>query len=411
MRTKPGVDTLSFDDLYTNLRVFDSDVKCYTTSLSSTQNVAFVSSDNTNNTNEVSAAYGVSTSSGHNSQKEGSLSYINDLMYSFFANQSHSLQLDHDDLNQVDEFDLEEMDLKWQVAMISTRLKKFYKKTRRKLYFDAKELVGFDKTKVERDVGNTRHKVRDNGKRPAKQDEHKAMVTIDGEGVDWTGHAKDDTENYALMAFNSSNSGSDIEKLKKKKEELKTKHEIFQSSSKGLSKLLNSQMSAKDKSGLGYGNQIHKGALSYENEVLESVFNSRSSDVEDSPMNDRFAKYDFRIDESNVETLEYVPKPIESKPKAVSEPKVWSDAPIIEEYKSNSNDEYVFKALVELEKPSCAFINNVKHVKTPRKTIKDQDTCSKNPKVPKRDWTGLMSKRLGFGYGYTRKACFAVITD
>nr|GFB58084.1 hypothetical protein [Tanacetum cinerariifolium] len=37
------------------------------------------------------------------------------------------------------------------------------------------------------------------------------MVTIDGEGVDWTGHAEDDIEDYALMAFNSINSGSDTE--------------------------------------------------------------------------------------------------------------------------------------------------------------------------------------------------------
>nr|GEZ88126.1 xylulose kinase-1 [Tanacetum cinerariifolium]GEZ91319.1 xylulose kinase-1 [Tanacetum cinerariifolium] len=89
----------------------------------------------------------------------------------------------------VDEFDLEEMDLKWQMAMISTRLRKFYKKTWRKLHFDAKEPVGFDKSK----------------------DEHKAMVTIDGEGVDWTGHAEDKTKDYALMGFNFGNSGSDTE--------------------------------------------------------------------------------------------------------------------------------------------------------------------------------------------------------
>ncbi|GJS29673.1 hypothetical protein Tco_0490293 [Tanacetum coccineum] len=49
-------------------------------------------------------------------------------MYSFFANQSSGLQLDHEDLEQLDEFNLEEMDLKWQVAMIFVRLKKFYKK-------------------------------------------------------------------------------------------------------------------------------------------------------------------------------------------------------------------------------------------------------------------------------------------
>nr|GEU41758.1 hypothetical protein [Tanacetum cinerariifolium] len=132
MRTKPGVDTLIFDDLYNNLRVFESNVKGSTGSSSSTQNVAFVSSDNTSSTNEVNTAFGVSTSSGHNLQKEGSSSYTDDLMYSFFANHSSGPQLDHEDLKQVDEFDLEEMDLKWPVAMISTRQKKFYKKDRDK---------------------------------------------------------------------------------------------------------------------------------------------------------------------------------------------------------------------------------------------------------------------------------------
>ncbi|GJT52973.1 hypothetical protein Tco_0988027 [Tanacetum coccineum] len=66
MRTKPGVDSLNFDDLYNNLRVFEPDVKGSTASSSSTQNVAFVS-ENTSSTNEVSTAYGASSSSSHNS--------------------------------------------------------------------------------------------------------------------------------------------------------------------------------------------------------------------------------------------------------------------------------------------------------------------------------------------------------
>ncbi|GJR47661.1 ribonuclease H-like domain-containing protein [Tanacetum coccineum] len=185
IRTKPGVDTLSFDDLYNNLRVFESDVKGSTASSSSTQNVAFVSSESTSSTNDVSTIYGVSTSSDHNSQREGSSSYTDELTYSFFTNQLSSPQLDHENLEQVDEFDLEEMDLKWQVAIISMRLNKFYKKTGRKVHFDAKEPVGFDKTKVEcfnyhntgyfasecrskgnqesrrRDAGNTGYKAKD----------------------------------------------------------------------------------------------------------------------------------------------------------------------------------------------------------------------------------------------------------
>ncbi|GJS86111.1 hypothetical protein Tco_0752652 [Tanacetum coccineum] len=196
MRTKPGVDSLSFDDLYNNLRVFESDVKGSTGSSSSAQNVAFVSSESTNSTNDVSTAYGVSTSSGYTSQRENSSSYTDELMYSFFANQSSGPQLDHEDLEQLDE----------------------------KLQFDAKEPVGFDKTKVEcfnchktrhfsresrskgnqdirrRDAGNT-------GRRPGKQEEPKALVTLDGDGVDWSGDAEDEQENFALMAY--SNSGLD----------------------------------------------------------------------------------------------------------------------------------------------------------------------------------------------------------
>ncbi|GKD49258.1 hypothetical protein Tco_1278234, partial [Tanacetum coccineum] len=143
--------------------------------------------------------------------------------YFLLANQSSCPQLDHEDLEQLDEYDLEEMDLKWQVAMISIRMKFFYKKTGRKLQFDAKEPVGFDKTKVEcynfhktrhfvrecrikgnrdnrrRDAWNSRNK---DGSRTRKKEDSKALVTIDGEGVDWTSHSEED-EDYALMAYNS----------------------------------------------------------------------------------------------------------------------------------------------------------------------------------------------------------------
>nr|GEY89183.1 putative ribonuclease H-like domain-containing protein [Tanacetum cinerariifolium] len=347
MRTKPRVDTLNFDDLYNNLRVFESDVQDSTGSSSSTQNMAFVSSDNTSSTNEVNTTHGVFTSSGHTHKGKA-------LHHTLMISCTPSLLINLVVHN-------------WIMKILN------------------------------RDAGNTRYKVRDNGKKPAKQDKHKAMVTIHGEGVDWTGHAEDETEDFALMAFNSSNLGSDTEKLlaeaEKEKEELKTKLENFQSSSKGLSKLQNSQMSAKDKSGLGYGSQIHDGVLSYENEVFASVFDSRSSDVEDSHVNDRFAKVermhavpppmtgnymplksDFGIDDFSEETLKTVPKPIESKPKVVNEPKVWIDALIIEKYESDSDDEHVTIPLKEQEKPSFAFVNTVVHVTPPRQTAKEQNT-------------------------------------
>ncbi|GJY80395.1 hypothetical protein Tco_0493146 [Tanacetum coccineum] len=73
-------------------------------------NVAFVS-ENTSNTNDVSTAYGVSNSFGHNSQYEHTSSY------SLLENQSSCPQLDHEDLEQLDEFNLEEIDLKWAVVI------------------------------------------------------------------------------------------------------------------------------------------------------------------------------------------------------------------------------------------------------------------------------------------------------
>ncbi|GJU69880.1 hypothetical protein Tco_1256139 [Tanacetum coccineum] len=72
-----GVSTKDANQKF--LRVFESDIKGSTTSSSSTQNVTFVSSKSTNSTNDVSTAYGVSTSSGHNSQNEGSSSYTDEL--------------------------------------------------------------------------------------------------------------------------------------------------------------------------------------------------------------------------------------------------------------------------------------------------------------------------------------------
>ncbi|GJX18184.1 putative ribonuclease H-like domain-containing protein [Tanacetum coccineum] len=210
-------------------------------------------------------------------------------------------------------------------------------------------------------------------------------------------------------------------------------------------------MSARDMVGLGYGDKLNKGVLSYENEVFQSVFVSNTSKIENSHVNDRYAEgmhvvpplmtgiyipsrpdkevdnsqftygpkqskpsksdasiSNFNTYESNYseETHESMPEPVVNEPKVVSQPKVWSDAPIIEEYESDSEDEHVFLPIKEQETPSFTFINTVKHVKTPRQTVKEQTTCSQSPKPDKKDCSGLMAKKLGLGYGFTKKACF-----
>nr|GFC23228.1 ribonuclease H-like domain-containing protein [Tanacetum cinerariifolium] len=55
--------------------------------------------------------------------------YADDVMFSFFANQSNNPQLDNEDLEQIDTNNFKEMDLKWQVAMLTMRVKRFIKKT------------------------------------------------------------------------------------------------------------------------------------------------------------------------------------------------------------------------------------------------------------------------------------------
>ncbi|GJT49182.1 hypothetical protein Tco_0975339 [Tanacetum coccineum] len=154
----------------------------------------------------LSTAYGVSTSSGYNSQKEGSSSYTDELKYSFFANQSSGPQLDYEDLEQVDEFDLEEMDLKWQVAMISMRLKKFYKKTGASIAITHGTLLeSADQKEIKKAKGemqgtlDIKQKTMGGGSWKTRG-KPKALVTLDGEvliGLVCRGMSK---RNFALMA-------------------------------------------------------------------------------------------------------------------------------------------------------------------------------------------------------------------
>ncbi|GKF98315.1 hypothetical protein Tco_0297098, partial [Tanacetum coccineum] len=99
---KTGIDDLDINDLYNNLKVFEADIKGFSGSSLNSQNVAFLSAEDTGSSNNVNTANSISTASGQNSQREASSSsYTNDLMFSFFANQSNSPQLDDEDLEQI----------------------------------------------------------------------------------------------------------------------------------------------------------------------------------------------------------------------------------------------------------------------------------------------------------------------
>ncbi|GJX24957.1 hypothetical protein Tco_0231253 [Tanacetum coccineum] len=129
MRNKPDIDEVDIDDLYNNLRVYEDELKRSSGSNSASQNLAFLSSENTNSTNEVSTAngdIGVSTARGIN--QVPSTPSAHDIAYSFLAQPTTSPQLENEDFQQMDGDDLEELDLQWQVAMLIVRVKNYHKK-------------------------------------------------------------------------------------------------------------------------------------------------------------------------------------------------------------------------------------------------------------------------------------------
>ncbi|GJX33755.1 putative ribonuclease H-like domain-containing protein [Tanacetum coccineum] len=153
-RNKADLDTMSMDDLYNNLKVYEPEVKGMSSSSSSTQNMAFVSSsnNNTSSTNEaVNTAHGVSTASTQvNAANSTNIDNLSDaVICAFFASQPNSPQLVHEDLQQIHPDDMEEMDLRWQMAMLTMRARRFLKNTGRKLTVNGNETIGFDKSKVE----------------------------------------------------------------------------------------------------------------------------------------------------------------------------------------------------------------------------------------------------------------------
>ncbi|GKB66697.1 hypothetical protein Tco_0928109 [Tanacetum coccineum] len=169
---------MSFDDLYNNFKIVEHEVKgtASSSSSSSYQNMAFVSSPSS--TNEVNTAYGVSTAN-----------FSDDIVYAFLASQPNGSQLVYEDLEQIHEDDIEEMDLKWHLALLSTRTRRFFQKTGRKITINASDTAGYD---------NSRRTVN------VEETSSKAMGAINGAGFDWSYMAKDEVPtNMALMAFSN----------------------------------------------------------------------------------------------------------------------------------------------------------------------------------------------------------------
>nr|GFA73275.1 hypothetical protein [Tanacetum cinerariifolium] len=115
IRNKLDIETLSMDDLYNNLKVYEAEIKGQSSLSSNSYNVAFLSSENTSNINETINTIHDRPATGSKEQPFASR-YADDVMFYFFASQSNTLQLDNEDLEQIDTDDLEEIHLKCQVS-------------------------------------------------------------------------------------------------------------------------------------------------------------------------------------------------------------------------------------------------------------------------------------------------------
>ncbi|GKA58526.1 ribonuclease H-like domain-containing protein [Tanacetum coccineum] len=349
--------------------------------------------------------------------------------------------------------------------------------------FNCKEIIVFDKTKVKcynyhkrghfaRECRAPRNQGNRNGDAPRRvvpvETPANALVVQDGiGGYDWSFQAEEGITNFALMAYtsqgSSSSSSSDseneavyeediaflkydvqvkdisikdlknqLEEALKEKDDLKLKLEKFEESSKNLTKLINSQISAKDKAGLGYDSQIN------ENEVVHSLFNSRKSDVDDSPVNDRFkigkgfhavpppytgnympsrpdlsfaglddSVYKIKVSETKT-SISKTSKDIVEKLKTVR-----PSAPIIEEWDTDSDNDSVFRPKSDQTKPKFTKINFVKSGENVKSVNKENThrqveypRKSQSPRDNRRNWNGMMTQKLRNGFEFIKKACF-----
>nr|GFA97750.1 hypothetical protein [Tanacetum cinerariifolium] len=197
-------ENLSQEDVNQKLlRSLSPEVKGMSSSSSSTQNMAFVSflNNNTSSTNgavniaqAVNTAHRVSTASTQvNVAYSTYIDNLSDVVIcSFFASQVNSTQLVHEDLEQIHPDDMEGIDLRWQMAMLTMRSRRECRAPR-----------------------NQDNKNKESSKRSVhvETSASTSLVSCDGlDGYDWSDQAGEGP-NFALVSFSSSNSDSEILKI------------------------------------------------------------------------------------------------------------------------------------------------------------------------------------------------------
>ncbi|GJX57468.1 ribonuclease H-like domain-containing protein [Tanacetum coccineum] len=299
---KAETETMSIDDLYNNFKIVEQSVKKSVGASSGAQNLAFMTAPSTSSTNDVNTAipaYEVSIASlnvNDANPQVSTASFSDNVVYAFMIENPNGHNLLQQDLEQIHEDDLEAIDLKWQLSLLSMRAKRYHQRTGKKIFIKANDTAGYDKSKVEcfnchkmrhftRECRVPRNKEgqfrnQDNTRKQGNNEDtsSKAMLAIDGVGFDWSDMTEEQVQtNMALMAF--------------------LNFEKFDKASKDLDKLLGSQITNKGKKGLGYSavppphpliyNRPKKFDLSYSglDEFKEPEFKAYGSEVSEQESN------------------------------------------------------------------------------------------------------------------------------
>nr|GEV24489.1 hypothetical protein [Tanacetum cinerariifolium] len=160
-RNRSDLDTMSLDDLYNHLKVYEEEVQ--KKSEPNAQNMAFISSTKHNRGNDEVNTATVYTAT----------------VYTASSNAPNASANVATDINQINEDDMEEIDIKWNMALLSMRADKFWKKTEKKISIQRSDVA------------------RQGSK--AEEQTPKALMAIDGVGWDWSYMANNE-EDHALVA-------------------------------------------------------------------------------------------------------------------------------------------------------------------------------------------------------------------